>query len=129
MVPASAQRSELPGGCVPLHRQPDIHGQPYAVTHWHVHRLDTTRRVDDHATDRCQVRARSPSWAEQMRSAMACGADSPTSARHRPHHRVRQLRVLPDHRGPVRRGMDLLRHGHPAGPADRRFGPGPGRWI
>src|SRR5262249_27007883 len=34
-----------------LHRQPDIHGQPYAVTHWHVHRLETTRRVKDHATD------------------------------------------------------------------------------
>src|SRR5262249_18999283 len=34
-----------------LHRQPDIHGQPYAVTHWHVHRLETTRRVNHHATD------------------------------------------------------------------------------
>jgi len=34
-----------------LHRQPDIHGQPDAVTHWHVHRLETTRRVNDHPTD------------------------------------------------------------------------------
>ncbi len=34
-----------------LHRQPDIHGQPYAITYWHVHRLETTRRVNDHTPD------------------------------------------------------------------------------
>ena len=34
-----------------LHRQPDIHGQPYAATHWHVHRLETTRCGNDHPVD------------------------------------------------------------------------------
>ena len=34
--------------------------------------------------------------------------------RDRPHHRVRQPRVLPHRRRPHRRRMDLLRHRHPA---------------
>jgi hypothetical protein len=44
-------RADRASHCGAIHRQPDIHGQPYAVTHWHVHRLDTTRRVNDHVTD------------------------------------------------------------------------------
>ena len=55
-VPAGGQEvtachAPVPSHGSALHRQPDIHGQPYAVTHWHVHRLETTRRVNDHATD------------------------------------------------------------------------------
>ena len=41
----------------------------------------------------------------------------PRHSRDRPHHRVRQPRVLPHRRRDHRRRMDLLRHRHPAPPA------------
>lgn len=45
-----------------------------------------------------------------------CGG-VPRHSRDRPHHRVREPRVLPHRRRNHRRRMDLLRHSHPAPPA------------